>query len=375
MGWSKGTKTNDPTLHLMNCSIVTPLIWVFPKIGVFPKWMVKIMENPIFKWDDLGGFHPLCSEAIHIIIPRLPITGRVWDWSSQRMPCRPGFAPSAGWLSWILEGHETLPVFNMGFIVIGRRLLQKFQVGDFIGFCSWDFFSFAQLLIFGFTCRILPLMWKFVMWHMTWYNRYVETLHQIEHDSLSKFRSQMSKMKRLHFIVEMIEIIRNIGFKASYQYGRHDLLLDLTTCCSWCACATKIITNHRRQTRGLTCGEPQDCCEGKSLILLLDPEGQHLEEVVQSLARRNFFRGFRIFSDAILLVKFVVYPWNPLKLFLGWVPSYGARNGDRMENGFSRLTFDFSEFRSSFCLPRRAKVQIFFLTNLHKIILQLKHKM
>lgn len=196
----------------------------------------------------------------------------------------------------------------MGFIVIGRRLLQKFQVGDFIGFCSWDFFSFAQLLIFGFTCRILPLMWKFVMWHMTWYNRYVETLHQIEHDSLSKFRSQMSKMKRLHFIVEMIEMIRNIGFKASYQYGRHDLLLDLTTCCSWCACATKIITYHRRQTRGLTCGEPQDCCEGKSLILLLDPEGQHLEEVVQSLARRNFFRGFRIFSDAILLVKFVVYP-------------------------------------------------------------------
>ena len=23
-------------------------IWVFPKIGVPPKWMVKIMENPIF---------------------------------------------------------------------------------------------------------------------------------------------------------------------------------------------------------------------------------------------------------------------------------------------------------------------------------------
>ena len=30
-------------------------IWMFPKIGVFPpKWMVKIMENPI-KMDDLGG--------------------------------------------------------------------------------------------------------------------------------------------------------------------------------------------------------------------------------------------------------------------------------------------------------------------------------
>ena len=30
------------------------LIWVFPKIGVKPpKWMVKIMENPI-KMEDLG---------------------------------------------------------------------------------------------------------------------------------------------------------------------------------------------------------------------------------------------------------------------------------------------------------------------------------
>jgi len=35
--------------------------WVFPKIGVFPpKWMVKIMENPI-KMDDLGV--PLFSET------------------------------------------------------------------------------------------------------------------------------------------------------------------------------------------------------------------------------------------------------------------------------------------------------------------------
>ena len=117
----------------------------------------------------------------------------------------------------------------------------------------------------------------------------------------------MSKMKRLHFIVE---IIRNIGFKASYQYGRHDFILDLT------ALVLPKSSHISDGSRAFTCGEPQDCCEGKSLILLLDPEGQHLEEVVQSLARRNFFRGFRIFLDAILLVKFVVYPWNPLKLFL-----------------------------------------------------------
>ena len=38
-------------------------IWVFPKIGMFPPiWMVKIMENPNEKWDDLGGQYPLFSE-------------------------------------------------------------------------------------------------------------------------------------------------------------------------------------------------------------------------------------------------------------------------------------------------------------------------
>ena len=31
--------------------------WAFPKIGIPPKWMVKIMENPI-KRDDLGGKTP-----------------------------------------------------------------------------------------------------------------------------------------------------------------------------------------------------------------------------------------------------------------------------------------------------------------------------
>ena len=40
-------------------------IWMFPKIGVFPpKWMVKIMENPI-KMDDLGG-KPTIFGNIHI---------------------------------------------------------------------------------------------------------------------------------------------------------------------------------------------------------------------------------------------------------------------------------------------------------------------
>ena len=35
---------------------------VEPKIGVFPpKWMVKIMEKPMAKWDDFGGKTPLFS--------------------------------------------------------------------------------------------------------------------------------------------------------------------------------------------------------------------------------------------------------------------------------------------------------------------------
>ena len=44
-------------------------IWVFPKIGVFPpKWMVKIMDNPI-KMDNLGV--PLFSETpIYNTLPR-----------------------------------------------------------------------------------------------------------------------------------------------------------------------------------------------------------------------------------------------------------------------------------------------------------------
>ena len=45
------------------------IIWVFPKIVVFPsKWMVKIMENPI-KMDDLG-WKPTIFGTIHIYFLR-----------------------------------------------------------------------------------------------------------------------------------------------------------------------------------------------------------------------------------------------------------------------------------------------------------------
>ena len=39
-------------------------MWVFPKIMATPKWMVKIMENPI-KMDDLGG-KPTIFGNIHV---------------------------------------------------------------------------------------------------------------------------------------------------------------------------------------------------------------------------------------------------------------------------------------------------------------------
>ena len=46
--------------------------WVFPKIGVFPpKWMVKIMENPI-KMDDLG-VPPFKETPICLMSAKLPL--------------------------------------------------------------------------------------------------------------------------------------------------------------------------------------------------------------------------------------------------------------------------------------------------------------
>ena len=46
-------------------------IWVFPKIMVPPNhpiWMVKIMEKPMNKWDDLGVFPLFLETPIYIIL-------------------------------------------------------------------------------------------------------------------------------------------------------------------------------------------------------------------------------------------------------------------------------------------------------------------
>jgi len=45
-------------------------IWVFPKIGIPPKWMVKVMENPMSKWMIWGENPPILGNT-HI--PRTQI--------------------------------------------------------------------------------------------------------------------------------------------------------------------------------------------------------------------------------------------------------------------------------------------------------------
>ena len=50
--------------------------WCFRKIGVYtPKWMVKIMENPI-KMDDLGGKPPLFLVQHPVALDSLERTGQ-----------------------------------------------------------------------------------------------------------------------------------------------------------------------------------------------------------------------------------------------------------------------------------------------------------
>ena len=60
-GESKGAFRGVFSVDVEVETLVGWVIWVFPKIGVFPpKWMVKIMENPM-KMDDLGV--PLVMES------------------------------------------------------------------------------------------------------------------------------------------------------------------------------------------------------------------------------------------------------------------------------------------------------------------------
>ena len=71
LGWLQGRAARPRSKAqwwLMGCNPMAKsslhmekYVWLFPKIGVFPpKWMVKIMENPI-KLDDFGV--PLFSET------------------------------------------------------------------------------------------------------------------------------------------------------------------------------------------------------------------------------------------------------------------------------------------------------------------------
>ncbi len=76
-GWDPGifSMPNDDGLYGMACIWIcckpTWHVWVFPKIGVKPpKWMVRIMENPMNKWM-IWGAHPYFGKHpyIHNYIP------------------------------------------------------------------------------------------------------------------------------------------------------------------------------------------------------------------------------------------------------------------------------------------------------------------
>ena len=56
----------DPYMDVSKNRGTPKFIWMFPKIGGKPpKWMVKIMENPMNKWDDLRGKKPYsCKHPI-----------------------------------------------------------------------------------------------------------------------------------------------------------------------------------------------------------------------------------------------------------------------------------------------------------------------
>ena len=57
--WSRQENHDPEPLRraMPSSGVVTNDIWVFPKIGVFPpKWMDKIMENPIIRWK-IWGYH------------------------------------------------------------------------------------------------------------------------------------------------------------------------------------------------------------------------------------------------------------------------------------------------------------------------------
>ena len=132
--------------------------------------------------DDLGGFHPtifgnnpyhhppLCQSQAEPETTQTPNGCRA-DQGLRRVPG--GFRGS-------LKDMKPSPVFNMGFHCNRKETVAEISEVIFYWICFMGNVSFAELFICGFTCRILPLMWKFVMWHMTWCNRYVETLHQIE---------------------------------------------------------------------------------------------------------------------------------------------------------------------------------------------------
>ena len=93
---------------------------------------------------------PLISSSPIVITGRAP-------GHAQWIPWGAGFAPSAGWLSWILEGRVQGSTLSF----CDRKEREQISAWFFNGILMEKVSSAQKLLfIFGFTCGLLPLMWE-----------------------------------------------------------------------------------------------------------------------------------------------------------------------------------------------------------------------
>ena len=118
---------------------VSLTIWMFPKIGGKPpKWMVKIMENPMNKWMIWRGFTPLFLVQHPYIESPQSFAHRFLPWPNRFLPWPNRFLP---WpndtVPWELTNipYNRYPVQLWGKDILGRKRLQKSSIwGGFFWF-------------------------------------------------------------------------------------------------------------------------------------------------------------------------------------------------------------------------------------------------
>ncbi len=96
-----------------------PAIWVFPKIGVPPTWMVNIMENPI-KMGWFGGTKPLFLDTpiSSSVGPTVSSVGPTVCWRFLKNSVgwyTPGSSNIAGWKMGAPKWVDVFPIKNVGY--------------------------------------------------------------------------------------------------------------------------------------------------------------------------------------------------------------------------------------------------------------------